>query len=413
MRAAAGVAALAALSLLVPAAPDYDGWAYLTWGRELTRLELDTVAGPAFKPLPVAVCGLLTPIGPDGWLFAVRVAALAAVALAARLAWELTGSRVAAVAAGLGVLLTGAFLRHAAVGDAEPAVAALALGAWQRHRAGRRGQALALACAAALVRVETWPFAAGYALWLAGRRPARLAAAAALGAAIAAAWLLPELAGSGDLLRSGDRALVPNPGAPALAARPLWASLADAAGLLALPLALAAVRGPRVVVAAGVAWCVLVALMAEAGFSGEARYALPGVAVLGAAAGAARLPRLLIAGLAVATLALSAGELRALPERLARGDELAGDLRRAIAAAGGRDALLACGRPAVGRYRGTMLAYALDVPKRTVRADGRPGAVTFRSRLAGEAALSPGPGGPLLAQTGRWRIEARCVSGGP
>lgn len=413
MAVALGVVALAALTLLVPAAPDYDGWAYLTWGRELTRLELDTVAGPAFKPLPVAVCALLTPLGPDAWLFAVRAAALAAVAVAGRLAWELTGSRVAGAAAGAGVVLTGSFARHAAVGNAEPVLVALALGAWQRHRAGRRGQALALAAAAALVRVEAWPFVAVYALHLAWGDPRRLGAAAALGGSIVAMWLLPELAGSGDLLRSGDRALVPGPGQPAVADRPVLASLTDAAALLAVPLAVAALRGPRVAVLAGLAWCLLVAVMAEAGFSGEARYALPGVAIIGAAAGMARVPAALLAALAVVTAGLAAGELRALPDRLASGHELAADLRTAIERAGGREAVLACGPPAVGRFRGTMAAYALDVPKRTVRADGEPGGVTLRSRLAGEDRLSPGPGGRVIAQAGRWRVEARCVSAGP
>ena len=408
MRLAAGVVALAALSLLVPAAPDYDAWAYLTWGRELTRGGLDTVAGPAFKPLPVLVCALVSPVGPDGWLLIVRAAALAAVVLAGRIAWELTGSRLAAVAAGAGVALTGSFLRHAAVGDAEPALVALALGAWQRHHAGRRGQALALGVAAALVRVEAWPFVAAYALYVTWPSPRRVVGAAALGLVLVAAWLLPELAGSGELLRSGDRALIPNPGAPALAGRPLLASLGAAAALLPLPLALAALRGPRLLLAGGVGWCLLVALMAEAGFSGEARYALPGVAVVAAVAGAARLPGMLMIALIAATAALTAGELRDLPGRLASGDALARDLRVVIDRAGGRDAVLACGRPAVGRYRGTMLAYALDVPKRTVRADGRPGAVTFRSRLAAERDLSPGPAGRLLAQAGRWRVETRC-----
>ena len=119
----------AALSLLIAAAPDYDAWAYLTWGREVTRLELSTTAGPAFKPLPVAICALIAPLGPDAWLFVVRAAALAAVALAIRLAWELTRSRTAAAAAAGAVVLTGDFVRHAAVGNAEPLLCALALGA--------------------------------------------------------------------------------------------------------------------------------------------------------------------------------------------------------------------------------------------------------------------------------------------
>lgn len=398
MRLVVGVVALAALSLLIPAAPDYDGWAYLQWGREVMRLELDTVDGPAFKPLPVAVCALLSGIGPDAWLLVVRIGALAAVALAWRLSW----------AAGAGVLLTGGFLFHAGVGNAEPLVVAFALGAWQRHRAGHPGQAFALGCAAALVRVEVWPFLLAYALWPPNRP--RVGIFPTLGgfALVVAAWFLPELAGSGELLRSGDRALSANPGAPALADRPFIASLEDAAALLPLPLALAAIRGPKVALTAGLAWCLLVALMAEAGFSGEARYALPGIAAIAVAAGAARIPKPLLAILLIATALLSLSEIRATGERLDSTGELAADLEQAIEKAGGRDALLACGRPAAGRYRGTLLAYALDVPKRTIRADGEPGDVTFRSRLAHEHALSPAPAGRLLVAHGRWRIETSC-----
>ena len=56
--------ALAGLSLLVvDPAPSYDAWAWLLWGREVAGGGLSTVDGPAFKPLPVAVCALLAPLG--------------------------------------------------------------------------------------------------------------------------------------------------------------------------------------------------------------------------------------------------------------------------------------------------------------------------------------------------------------
>ena len=44
-------------------APGYDPWAWLLWGREVAGGALSTVEGPAFKPLPVAVCALLAPLG--------------------------------------------------------------------------------------------------------------------------------------------------------------------------------------------------------------------------------------------------------------------------------------------------------------------------------------------------------------
>nr|MBA3262273.1 hypothetical protein [Thermoleophilaceae bacterium] len=84
---------VSALSLaVVPAAPGYDPWMWLLWGRELMGGGLDTAEGPAFKPLPVAVCTLLAPLGPaapTAWLIIARAGVLAAVALAALLAHRL------------------------------------------------------------------------------------------------------------------------------------------------------------------------------------------------------------------------------------------------------------------------------------------------------------------------------------
>ena len=51
---ALAVIGLAALSLLGPSAPTYDPWAWIIWGREIVHLDLSTVDGPSWKPLPVA-----------------------------------------------------------------------------------------------------------------------------------------------------------------------------------------------------------------------------------------------------------------------------------------------------------------------------------------------------------------------
>ena len=78
---------------------------------------------------------------------------------------------------------------------------------------------------------------------------------------------------------------------------------------------------------------------------------------------------------------------------------LAGDLADAVAAAGGADAVLACGRPYVGRLRGPLMAYRIGVAKHVVEPDDppRPPGMVFRSalhrgrgaRARGAAASSP------------------------
>jgi len=251
---------------------------------------------------------------------------------------------------------------------------------------------------------------------------------------------VPEWLGSGDVLRSGARARVPNPGQPALAEVPALASLRAAAGLLLLPLwlgAALALREPRAraLAAAGGAWIALVAAMAQAGFSGEPRYALPGVALL-AVAGAAGLARAVAsvaaahrsggprggtlwpAAAVAASVALAAvPALADLPKvRAAQAHQwaLARDLGEAVRAAGGRRAVLACGRPYVGPYRGPLMAYALRVAKRAVEPDAAPRSpgVVFRARLTATAEPAPRAAPPfeLAARAGEWEVLRSCTT---
>ena len=388
---------IAATTLLVPSEPGYDGWAWLLWGREIAALDLDTVAGPAFKPLPVAVCAVLSLAGgaaPALWLVIARAGALAAVWLGGRLCARLGGHWLLGAAA---VALCEGMWWHAAIGNSEGLFLALALAALDRGLAGRHGWALAAGAGAALLRPEAWPFLAAYGLVLfrarADLRPWLVAAAVA----IPAAWFLPELWGSGDLLRSSERARIPNPGQPATADRPALASLEEAAQIALVPLVLAGVAAlrvgrARVLAAAGLAWVALVALMAERGYSGEPRYALAGAAVVAVAGAAAAGRGRWAVVLAVCALPFAVAQVDDVRDELRRADGAAASWRAlddAIAAAGGREAVLACGRPATVRYRGTGVAYALHVHKRVVAADGR------------------ARGGAFLVPAGRgWRVAA-------
>ncbi len=96
----------------------------------------------------MAVSALLAPAGdaaPALWLLVARAGAIAAVLLAARLAWRLAGgSLLAAAVARRGVALTAGWWWHAAVGNAEGLFVALAFGAFDRALDGRHRVALAL-----------------------------------------------------------------------------------------------------------------------------------------------------------------------------------------------------------------------------------------------------------------------------
>jgi hypothetical protein len=438
---------LAAVSLLVVApAPSYDPWAWLLWGREVAHGDLDTRDGPAFKPLPVAVCALLAPTGaaaPVLWVWLVRAAAVLALWLAFRLGRRLAGDSVAAgLLAAAVVALCGRLLAFSAAG-AEPAlVIALALGGVEAWRAGRVRLALACALGCGLLRVEIWPFLAVGGAWLWRARPAERPLIAGAAVLIPAAWFLPELAGSGDLLRSGSRARIPNPGQPALAAVPAAASAREGLGLLMWPLwigvaalAVAAVgrrrdsaslaRPALAPALAGLAWVAIVAAMAQAGFSGEARYALPGVALIaisgavGLALAARMSPRpLAVAAVAAALLALPvasrADELGRIRPSQAYQWQLASELGDVVREAGGRERVLACGRPYVGRLRGPLMAYRLDVVKAAVEPDDPPRApaVVFRSAITRRAVPSPDAphGARRRAQSALWQVWAACRS---
>jgi len=436
--AGAAVALFAGLSLLLVApAPSYDPWSWLLWGRELAHGTLDTREGPAFKPLPVALTALLAPTGslaPVLWVALVRISALAALLLSFKLARRLAGgSWVAGLLGGVGVALCGAFLGTGAAGAETPLLVALGLGAAEAWRRERYGLVIACALGCALLRVEAWPFVAlaGVLLWRRAPqlRPALLAAATV----VPLAWIVPELIGSGEPFRSAGRARMPNPGQPALADVPVLAALGEALRLPLWPLwagvAILAVEArrtrdwtPLLPAAAGVAWILIVAVMAQLGFSGEPRYSIAGAALVsisgavGLAGGRYARDRRWMLGLAVALVAVAAVprliDLADIRERQAYQWALAEELEEGIRASGGRDAVLACGRPYVGPLRGPLMAYKLDVPKRVVEPDDPPQApgFVFRSALSEGDPVQPGvpDGFNPVVRNSHWQVFRSC-----
>src|SRR4051794_16707656 len=162
-----------ALTFLEPAAPTYDPWAWIIWGREVLHLDLSTVDGPSWKPLPVLLTtpfSLFGGLAPDLWLFVARAGTLAGVWFAFRLGRRLGGVPAGVVAA-VPYALAPWTLRNGAMGNSEGLLVALAFAAIDRHLDGRDRASFVFALGAALLRPETWPFVGLYGLWLLWRRP--------------------------------------------------------------------------------------------------------------------------------------------------------------------------------------------------------------------------------------------------
>jgi hypothetical protein len=313
------------------------------------------------------------------------------------------------------------------LGSSEGLLMAICLLAFERHLDGRRGQALALGLAAGLLRPEVWPFLGAYGVVVWRNAPGLRPLVAAAPAVVAAAWFLPELWGSGELLRSSERARIPNPGQPALAAHPAlevmrrFALMAPAPLLCGAAVGAASIRrGPVLAVAAGgTAWLAIVALMSEAGYSGEERYLLPAAACacvlggLGLARVASLLPRRAVPVAAAASLAaaLAVGVPRAaeLGRALEWDARLARDLGAAVERAGGAERLRRCGAPVAGRYRFPLVAWRIEVPIAALTLDPARAGVVYRSRLTRGAPAEPDARSlPRLGAAGAWDVLGTC-----
>ena len=382
-------ATVAVASVALPFAPLYDPWTWLTWGREIAHLDLDTSAGASWKPLPALVCATFAWAGdwaPDAWLAIARTAWFAVPVLAWSLAGCLAGpagrpAACGAVAAAGVVLVHDGFTSHVRQmtgGLSEPMLAALALGAILAALSRRPGVALWLALAACLLRPEAWPFAAAYA-WgtvrSGGARPAPVVAGALL---VPLLWFGPDLLAAEDALEGAERAREGTGSPPvealevlgrALVMAPvvLWGGFAALLALRPRP-----DRAIRVLAAGALAWIALVALMAVAGYAGLPRFMAPAAAVvcvLGAVgvvrvASDPRLPAAGVAAVALLALADASWRLAEVPDELGRArDEAAStDDLRALARAE-RPAILACPPVATTDFQAQPpLAWQLEVP---------------------------------------------------
>ncbi|MDQ3742318.1 MAG: hypothetical protein M3389_15405 [Actinomycetota bacterium] len=442
----AGSLALAALSLLLPSTPTYDPWAWILWGREITQLDLVTVDGPSWKPLPVLFTTVFA-LGPDDaapelWLLVARAGAIAAIPLAFLLGRRL-GGIPAGVAAAAGIALATWWVRNGALGNSEGLLVALLFAAILTHLERRRGWAFVLAVAIGMLRPEAWPFVGLYALWLLYDDRGRLPWVAGGLATLPLLWLGPELWGSGNALRASDRAQQPNPDSAAFADNPALAVLEDAvdmipaaavAGVVLLLVLAAAGRAPRdkaapalALAALAAAWIGLVAVMTSNGFSGNLRYLMPPAALL-IVAGAVGLGWLLgvlrlrgavavavaTAALAVAFVVEDAGELDLQLSAVDYQAELTAGLPRLIDRAGGGAYLRDCGHPYTNPFLVPQVAWELGLNIRDVDLDpdeARP-AVVFHVKhtrsARGRAPAFEKRGRNELAREGTWIVTADC-----
>ena len=389
-----GCLAVAAVSLTTPSAPTYDSWAWLVWGREILHLNLVTLEGPSWKPLPVLFTTPFALFGDDVapalWLVVARAAGLLAFAMAFRLAARLAGPWAGAIAA-VSLLLADRFIFNLARGTSEGLLVVCVLWAVERHLDGHRSQAFLLGFGAALLRPEVWPFWGLYGLWLVyeaweTQPPWReIALVFGLGALTLVLWFVPEYLGSGDWLRAAERARDPNPDSAAFAKSPFLEVFRRAEALLSLPVyagalvatAIALLRRDRLQLALAAMAATLtvgVALMTEGGFAGNLRYvALPaalvcvlaGVGWVEVVRGARRWGPLVAVALAAWSFPYVSADFQRIEEDRAEtmfwSNFYGPNLTAAIAAAGGEEKIKSCGHVFSGPFQVPALAWRLHM----------------------------------------------------
>jgi len=458
--------ALSALSLLGPWALAFDPAAWAVWGREVTRLALDTGAGPSWKPLPVVLTtpfALAGEAAPALWVVVARAGSLLALAGAWRLGRRLGGAAAGAGAA-LALALSPWWAYNAALGNSEGLLAAAVLWAVLAHLDGRPRLALALGVAAGLLRPEAWPFLGLYAWWLWRSRilPARTLARAL--APLPLLWLGPDLLGVGGAFAASHHALGPaSPDSAGNADVPALAVLADAVELVTLPAALAALfSGARWLALGALAWIGLVAVETQAGYAGNPRYLAAAAAVGAVLAGvgaaraagalAARVGRAAAGALArvgraaagasgaatrrpaaglparrgraapltapfigaalLATLVAiaSAGELRDQAREVELRDASRRGLARVVDAVGGAAAVRACGTVRTSAAMRAAVAWEVDVPLEDLEQPPVAPGVVLRGRPfdGGPPRPLPPRGFTLAARAPGWELWWTC-----
>jgi hypothetical protein len=479
---------LAALSLRFPSTPTYDPWAWVIWGKQLLHLQLSTLGGPTWKPLPIFFTLVFAPFGsaaPDLWLIVARAGGIMAVAMAFMLGYRLTALFVsppgaessqivlgrwrtaclvfAGAASALGVVALSLYVNDVALGDSEGLLLALMFAACLRHLDGAPVHTFALLYAAALDRAEVWPLLLLYALYLYRTAPDRRNLVLGSLLILLPLWLLPELIGSGSLLRGVKHAVGQDvPGTASVAGCPFCSEVFDHAwplvlapfkvgtGLLfavgawgavghfrarpssrraALSAVIAGPSGPALTLASiGIALVVEEAVMTQFGFSGNDRYLILASATL-IVAGAigwyvmtiwvgslfsrltgnrlGYLPAVVVSVLAFVALSPHNGSalIKISPtlRQLRYQAQLRRDMSAAVAKAGGADALERCGTIASNPSDSPLVSWTLGVD--LMRTESLQGDVLITTRSVPQASWLP-----VIPQDGRYHVAAHVGS---
>jgi hypothetical protein len=457
---ALAVLGLTALSFLMPSAPTYDPWAWIIWGREIVHLDLSTIDGPSWKPLPVLFTvpfSLFGSLAPDLWVYVARVGTVAGIVMLFRLGRRF-GGIPGGVAAAVPYALTPWTVRNGLMANSEGLLVALALAAVERHLDGRPRSAFLFALGAALLRPEAWPFVGLYGLWLLWREPSVRKLVIAGYAALPVLWLLPEWWGSGDLLRAMHRAQNPRGNSPAFAEDPVRAVLDQfdlmftppvrfglEAMLVALVVAVVLRRLPPrrdlaavglLIVGAGL-WVAEVALMTSDGFSGNIRYLIMPAAIvcLVAGIGVGWLARAVLGRYVVGTTVLAVALAAVIGVKFAEPAQetirvdvdavtyqarISDQVPGLVARAGGAARVRACGDVHTGPFQVPLVAWNLRLHTTQVQSLVTPvrPAVVFRTRPVRGARPFPSLrslGDPTdletLSAAPGWRIVGVCRGG--
>jgi hypothetical protein len=161
--------------------PGFDPYGWLVWGQQTLHLALDTNAAPSWKPLPYL---FTVPYALFGhyqlylWMLTAVAISLSAVVFGGRIAYRLVAGDppvdgrgrvaawVAAVFAGVGVLLITDYSHFILSVQSDPVIVALCLGGVDMQLSRRYRSAFGLWWLASLGRPEVWPFLGLYTIWV-------------------------------------------------------------------------------------------------------------------------------------------------------------------------------------------------------------------------------------------------------